>query len=172
MTANEIIRTLRCCADHDIEGCRTCSKWVEEDCEHDLLTRAADAIETLLEFHRENQDNVDFAAGYIERLHQAIEEECNLEQTEVPGDEATISAQNDREEIIKKYRTSDRWIRVAEQLPDPCKDVLVYYKNGTVRIACYYFLYRDNVGWFDYESLYGKATHWMPLPAGPAEADA
>ena len=54
------------------------------------------------------------------------------------------------------------WISVDEQLPDHWGPVLVHYENGDVREGC-----RFPDGGFIHERLYGRVTHWMPMPFPP-----
>lgn len=54
------------------------------------------------------------------------------------------------------------WIPVTERLPEWLDYVIVHYENGNVRISM-----MINEKRFSCEGLYGKVTHWMPLPAPP-----
>ena len=54
------------------------------------------------------------------------------------------------------------WIPVTERLPEWLESVIVHYENGVVRLA---MLHSENR--FSHEGLYGKVTHWMPLPEPP-----
>ena len=56
----------------------------------------------------------------------------------------------------------NEWASVDERLPEHLQDVLVLYGNGRVDID-----WVDSLGNFAFDSLYGRATHWMPLPAPP-----
>ena len=55
----------------------------------------------------------------------------------------------------------DDWISVRNILPRKCVDVLLHYTDGTIIIGC-----RFTEG-FLYQELYGRVTHWMPLPKPP-----
>lgn len=57
-----------------------------------------------------------------------------------------------------------KWISVKEKKPEPCVDCLLFYNSGKIKLdICYYS------GKFGLEGLYGKVTHWMPLPEPPKE---
>jgi hypothetical protein len=81
-------------------------------------------------------------------------------------------------EEIARLRDESRWIPVAERLPDEGVSVLVWHKGGNM----------PDIGWREYRQYYivpetiwtlgddldkgyppENITHWMPLPAGPAE---
>ena len=56
------------------------------------------------------------------------------------------------------------WISVKERLPEPYVRVLCYYSGrGGVRISEMF----GSVPEFGLETMYGKVTHWMPLPEPP-----
>lgn len=63
------------------------------------------------------------------------------------------------------------WISVKDRLPKKYVDVLTYSKEFGVRLN-----YIDGKG-FMYEDerkpycIFGKVTHWMPLPEPPEEAE-
>lgn len=54
-----------------------------------------------------------------------------------------------------------KWIRVEDRVPDHSERVLVLHPGNRVEIEHYYPVVIEG---FSYDSLYGKATHWMPLP--------
>ena len=56
------------------------------------------------------------------------------------------------------------WISVKERLPKKRKNVLVRYGNGRID-----FDWIDSTQCFVFENLYGRVTHWMPLPEPPEE---
>lgn len=59
------------------------------------------------------------------------------------------------------------WISVEDRLPEYNEDVLVYFSGGGIappRVDKTCRLY--NMG-FLLEGVYGKVTHWMPLPDPP-----
>lgn len=56
----------------------------------------------------------------------------------------------------------NEWVNRDECLPEWKADVLVRYANGKIDIS-----WVDSVGAFQFECLYGRVTHWMPLPAPP-----
>lgn len=53
------------------------------------------------------------------------------------------------------------WISVKDRQPALHEEVLIHYLNGTILIGN-----RFRFGYM-YEDLYGKVTHWMPLPDSP-----
>lgn len=60
-----------------------------------------------------------------------------------------------------------QWISVEDRLPEYAEDVLVYFSGDgieTPRVDKTCRLY--NMG-FLLEGVYGKVTHWMPLPDPP-----
>ena len=56
----------------------------------------------------------------------------------------------------------NEWVNRNERLPEWKVDVLVLYDSGKIDIN-----WADSVGEFMYENIYGRVTHWMPLPAPP-----
>ena len=56
----------------------------------------------------------------------------------------------------------NEWVSVKERLPGWLEDVLVRYENGKIAMN-----WVDSCGAFQFESIYGRVTHWMPLPAPP-----
>lgn len=84
-------------------------------------------------------------------------------------------AERDRE--IERLREAQRWIPVAERLPENTKGVqrtwfLVALSNGVVTQLAYEFEHYTNmifdVGW---HSTAHPVTHWMPLPEPPGEGE-
>ena len=56
------------------------------------------------------------------------------------------------------------WISIKERKPEPWVLVLVYHSgSGRVRISEMFGSKPE----FALESMYGKVTHWMPLPEPP-----
>lgn len=56
------------------------------------------------------------------------------------------------------------WISIKERKPEPLVRVLVYHEGrGGVRISEMF----GAVCEFGLETMYGKVTHWMPLPEPP-----
>ena len=57
------------------------------------------------------------------------------------------------------------WISVYDRLPERLKEVLCYFEDDA----------RIDISWihsytqFMYEDIFGKVTHWMPLPDPPKE---
>lgn len=51
----------------------------------------------------------------------------------------------------------NKWVNRDECLPEWQMDVLVRYANGEIDIS-----WVDSVGAFQFESIYGRVTHWMP----------
>lgn len=68
---------------------------------------------------------------------------------------------------MKKIIITPKWIPVEEAMPPELEDVLVFYPNskyGKIRMDCWY---PCNGKRFNFEGVYGEATHWMPLPKPP-----
>lgn len=65
------------------------------------------------------------------------------------------------------------WVSVNKGLPEKRKDVLVHYGNGRIGID-----WIDSTQCFVFDELYGRVTHWLPIPELPdrrppeGEADA
>ena len=57
----------------------------------------------------------------------------------------------------------NEWVNRNVRLPEWQVDVLVLYDSGKIDIN-----WVDSVGEFMDENIYGRVTHWMPLPAPPA----
>ncbi len=55
------------------------------------------------------------------------------------------------------------WISVEERQPKVLEDVLVLYANGRIAIDWFHRTTKA----FSFEELYGRVTHWMPLPKPP-----
>lgn len=49
-------------------------------------------------------------------------------------------------------------------MPAHMKDVIVLYGGGEIDID-----WVDSLGDFRFDNLFGRVTHWMPLPAPPGE---
>ena len=72
-------------------------------------------------------------------------------------------------------REREGWIPVSERLPETDKFVWVYGKHAMQVLACYtdgrfccYDAEYDEAWTID---IHDKVTHWMPLPAPPAEKE-
>lgn len=85
---------------------------------------------------------------------------------------------HDGEKLIKNAPTLDiapaanagpKWISVKDKLPERYKRVLVAFKNDMVTISMRTFEQYTGVFGFLFESNYGPATYWMPLPEPPKE---
>lgn len=83
------------------------------------------------------------------------------------------------EELIKNAPTlnvvpatdaDSKWISVKDKLPERYKRVLVAFKSGMVTISMRTFEQYTGVFGFLFESNYGMATYWMPLPEPPKES--
>ncbi len=59
-----------------------------------------------------------------------------------------------------------RWISVEERLPEATETAIVAFADGTVRSDI-----SLQFGAFCLEDMYGKATHWMPMPGAPGGAE-
>ena len=58
------------------------------------------------------------------------------------------------------------WIRATDRSPKHCQHVLARHENGEICIESYYECVPKG---FSFDSLYGPATHWMPVPDQPDE---
>lgn len=60
------------------------------------------------------------------------------------------------------------WISVDDRLPETNKDVLIYdSETGKVNQGCFYGSKTEfNLGFID-SHVWGKPTHWQPLPELP-----
>lgn len=63
----------------------------------------------------------------------------------------------------RHHAPPNEWVNRNVRLPEWQVDVLVLYDSGKIDIN-----WVDSVGEFMYENIYGRVTHWMPLPAPPA----
>ena len=59
------------------------------------------------------------------------------------------------------------WINVKDQMPEPFVNILAAYDSGEVTKDL--FLKSEGRFLFEGLSVYGKVTHWMPLPKNPNE---
>lgn len=79
------------------------------------------------------------------------------------GGAKTIEERNNLEVVpVDMSAIIRRWISMKERLPEWQDDVLVHYDGGRIDIS-----WVDSLGDFSYQNLYGRVTHWMPLPAPP-----
>lgn len=62
------------------------------------------------------------------------------------------------------------WISVENGLPNDNKDVLVIDHRGSMAVSVYFTLNGKDYHWEDRDDQVGlgTVTHWMPLPAPPA----
>ena len=56
----------------------------------------------------------------------------------------------------------NEWVSVNKRLPEKRKDVLVHYGNGRFGID-----WIDSTQCFVFDELYGRVTHWLPIPELP-----
>ena len=56
----------------------------------------------------------------------------------------------------------NEWVSVNKRLPEKRKDVLVHYGNGRIGID-----WIDSTQCFVFDELYGRVTHWLPIPELP-----
>lgn len=54
------------------------------------------------------------------------------------------------------------WVSVNKRLPEKRKEVLVHYGNGRIGID-----WIDSTQCFVFDELYGRVTHWLPIPELP-----
>lgn len=59
------------------------------------------------------------------------------------------------------------WISVEDRLPETRKDVLCFFQDKKEKISRIDISWINCVQCFLYEDIYGKVTHWMPLPDPP-----
>ena len=68
------------------------------------------------------------------------------------------------------YSDIPAWEPVEDRLPTANSVVLVYYEHGKISMG--YFIYMGpHVSFVDLvldNRIYGRVTHWMPLPEKPA----
>ena len=148
MTDKEIVKALRCCKFG--LPCEKCPVVGEKDCFEEVNTAAEELIERL------TAENADLGKE-IEWKDMVIA----LAQRE----QAKAEAERDA------LREKQRWIPVAERLPERDVQVLGWYKDNP------FSQYRPGVvawngnGWvFVYAHRYvTNVTHWMPLPEAPEE---
>ena len=62
----------------------------------------------------------------------------------------------------RHHAPPNEWVNRNVRLPEWQVDVLVLYDSGKIDIN-----WVDGIGEFMYENIYGRVTHWMPLPAPP-----
>lgn len=94
-------------------------------------------------------------------LHEAARQDCSRGNV---IDNAEFDMICDYLASAPTLELERNWISVEERLPDHFGEVLVHYENGDVREGC---LFPD--GGFIHERLYGRVTHWMPMPFPPVE---
>lgn len=73
---------------------------------------------------------------------------------------------------MKRIIITTKWIPCDEALPPEDEDVLVYYPNAGYGIITIDSWAIDNKCRFYFSDVYGKPTHWMPLPKPPKGAKA
>ena len=56
----------------------------------------------------------------------------------------------------------NEWVSVTKRLPEKRKEVLVHYGNGRIGID-----WIDSTQCFVFDELYGRVTHWLPIPELP-----
>lgn len=67
---------------------------------------------------------------------------------------------------MKEYKGME-WVSIKDELPEPLVDVLCTYDDGSSpKIVDRGWMFHS--GEWTYEEIYGKVTHWMPMPE-PAE---
>lgn len=99
----------------------------------------------------------------IEELKQAMEV-CELGALTLPDQvDALMDAARAILQEISTLTPPNEWVNRNVHLPEWQVDVLVLYDSGKIDIN-----WVDSVGEFMYENIYGRVTHWMPLPAPPA----
>ena len=67
--------------------------------------------------------------------------------------------------IIREMPTltpPNEWVSVEDRLPEKRKDVLVHYGNGRIGMD-----WIDSTQCFVFDELYGRVTHWLPIPELP-----
>lgn len=65
-------------------------------------------------------------------------------------------------EHLATFAPPNEWVSREERLPEWMEDVIVHYSSGRIGIS-----WIESVGNFQFDNLYGRVTHWMPLPAPP-----
>lgn len=77
---------------------------------------------------------------------------------------------------LRELDEKQRWIPVTERLPEPETDVLIFC-GGNIDILTYRydrhgnvcFMFQNECGYW--KEVFGKVTHWMPLPEAPKEVE-
>ena len=146
MTDKEIVQALRCCEEGE---CKDCAMHEDKQrCQENLLDKAADLIERLTAENADLRKEIEWK-GMVIALAQRKQ----------------VEAEEERDALREKQR----WIPVAERLPERDVQVLGWYKDNP------FSQYRPEVvawngnGWvFVYAHRYvTNVTHWMPLPDAP-----
>ena len=82
-----------------------------------------------------------------------------------------IKLTKEQAEAIKEYELAlsqpsneplTGWVSVNKRLPEKRKEVLVHYGNGRIGID-----WIDSTQCFVFDELYGRVTHWLPIPELP-----
>ena len=65
-------------------------------------------------------------------------------------------------DVLPTLTPPNEWVSVNKRLPEKRKDVLVHYGNGRIGID-----WIDSTQCFVFDELYGRVTHWLPIPELP-----
>ena len=68
---------------------------------------------------------------------------------------------------MSKSPTVSAWISVADKMPPPNKQILVYGKISKVFFALRKNRTLNPWEYLDGDTCHEKITHWMPLPSPP-----
>ena len=167
MTYEEIIQALRCIStpgDHT-SNCEQCPYWKKEQLNGRLKEKLGTDTWPSCDVNKVGMD----AADLIERL---TDENADLGKEIEWKDMVIALAQREQAKAEAErdaLREKQRWIPVAERLPERDVQVLGWYKDNP------FSQYRPEVvawngnGWvFVYAHRYvTNVTHWMPLPEAP-----
>ena len=112
MTSEEIVKALRLCAKSDCSSCGMCPIFPDRECVEHLATAAASLIEQLIDENTELREEVNLRGNAV-RTYEKKRAEAEAERDAL--------------------REKQRWIPVAERLPEPETDVLaVCNRNGYI----------------------------------------